>query len=202
MKEFELAQRIELIVASPMRRTMQTAQETMGWLIEKGVPVALRAEWQENSAKPCDTGTDIEVMSKEWSQLDWSNVDPLFPSKTGLFEFSKDGLTKRGIEARRWLKNRPEKVIAVVSHAGFLRVGVSYCQYDNADFRVFEFVDGDEDDAVGGRLVEWKLTEERGGGLGKSLKGKFGWETQTFPEIDENGNEVERVPKEEAENFS
>lgn len=170
--------------------------------MEEGVPVALRAEWQENSAKPCDTGTEIKKMITEWPQFDWSNVDPVFPSKTGLYAFSKDGLTRRGIEARKWLKNRPEKVIAVVSHAGFLRVGVSYCQYDNADFRVFEFAEGGGDDDVGGRLVEWELTEERGGGLGKSLKGKFGWETQTFSEINENGNEVERVPKEEAENFS
>lgn len=181
---------------------MQTAQQSMGWLMEKGVPVALRPEWQENSAKPCDTGTDINVMSKEWPQFNWSNIDPIFPSKTGLYEFSKDGLTRRGIETRRWLKSRPEKVIAVVSHAGFLRVGVSYCQYSNADFRIFEFAEGEADDAVGGRLIEWELTEERSGGLGKSLKGKFGWETQTFSETDENGNEVENIPKRETENFS
>lgn len=177
-----LAQDIGLIVSSPMRRTLQTAQQTLGWLMEAGVPVMLRAEWQENSNKPCDTGTNAKVMSKEWRQFDWSTVDPIYPAKTGLYEFSKDGLTRRGIEARRWLKNRPEKVIAVVSHAGFLRVGVSYRQFDNADFRVFSFADGDADDDVGGRLVEWQLTEERGGGLGKSQKGIFGWETQTFPD--------------------
>ena len=169
---------------------------------EKGVRAVARAEWQENSNKPCDTGSEIDVMSKEWHQFDWSEIDPVFPSKTGLYEFSKVGLTRRGIEARKWLKNRPEKVIAVVSHAGFLRVGVSYCQYDNADYRIFKFAEGDEDDAVGGRLVEDKSTEENGGGMGRSLKGKFGWETQTFPELDENGNEVENIPKEEAENFS
>lgn len=198
-----MAKEIELVVASPMRRTLQTAQQTLGWLIaEKEVQAVAKAEWQENSNKPCDTGTNIAIMSKEWPQFDWSGVDPVFPSKTGLYEFSKDGLTRRGIEARRWLKNRPEKVIAVVSHAGFLRVGVSYCQYDNADFRVFNFAEGDEDDAAGGRLVEWEVTEENGGGLGKSLKGRFGWETQTFPEIDDNGNEVENIPKEETENFS
>jgi broad specificity phosphatase PhoE len=110
-----------------MRRTLQTAQQGLGWLMRRGVPVILRAEWQENSAKPCDTGTDISVMEKEWPQFDWSTVDPTFPDKTGLYEHSKRGLTERGIAARTWLRNRPEKIIAVVSHSGFLRVGVSHC---------------------------------------------------------------------------
>jgi broad specificity phosphatase PhoE len=139
--------------------------------MKKGVPVMLRAEWQENSAKPCDTGTAISEMQKEWPQFDWSTVDPEYPSKQGLYEFSKRGLTRRGIEARKWLRNRPEKVIAVVSHSGFLRVGVSYRRYDNADYRIFDFAEGHVE--VGGKLVEWEQTESRGGGLGKSPKGFY-----------------------------
>jgi len=72
--------------------------------MERGVPVILRAEWQENSDKPCDTGTDISVMEKEWHQFDWSSVDPEYPTKTGLYAFSKEGLTQRGIAARKWLR--------------------------------------------------------------------------------------------------
>lgn len=176
---------------------MQTAQQSLSWLIEKGVPVKLLAEFQENSAKPCDTGTEIETMRKEWPHFDWSTVDPAYPSKSGLYEFSIDGLTRRGIAARKWLRARPEKVIAVVSHAGFLRVGVSNKQYDNADFRIFDFAEGSEFDDVGGKLVEWELTEENGGGLGKSIKGTFGFETQTFPDENLDDKPGEHVPKEE-----
>lgn len=167
-------------MTSPMRRTLQTAQQSLGWLMDAGVPVMLRAEWQENSDNRCDIGSSPQLMRQEWPQFDWSAVDPAYPAKTGLYEFSADGLTRRGIAARRWLRNRPEKVIAVVSHSGFLRVGVSHRYYDNADYRIFDFAEGDADDDVGGRLVEWKLTEERGGGLGKSEKGVFGLESQTF----------------------
>jgi len=117
-------------------------------------------------------------MEKEWPQFDWSAVDPTYPSKTGLYTFSKEALTQRGIEARKWLRNRSEKVIAVVSHSGFLRVGVSYRQYENADFRIFDFA---EDEEIGGRLVEREFTANKGGGLGKSPKGIYGWETQDFP---------------------
>jgi hypothetical protein len=66
-----------------MRRTLQTAEQSLGWLMERGVSVVLRAEWQENSTMPCDTGTAISEMEKEWPQFDWSSVDPEYPTKTG-----------------------------------------------------------------------------------------------------------------------
>merc|ERR1712093_318946 len=106
--ELPLAQEIELIVVSPMRRTLQTSQvskllawtlsplfsitalgyrsllwlikaltlsqQALGWLMKKGVPVVLRAEFQENSAKPCDTGSPIPEMEKEWPQFDVSAI--------------------------------------------------------------------------------------------------------------------------------
>lgn len=136
--------------------------------MDRGVPVVLRPEWQENSTKPCGTGTDISAMKEEWPQFDWGTVDPEYPKKTGLYRFSRAGLTQRGICARKWLRSRPEKVIAVVSHAAFMRIGVSGKRYGNADFRVFDFADGD--DQVGGKLVEWELTK-KSGGLGKSPHG-------------------------------
>jgi len=154
-------------------------------LVKRGVPVVLRPEWQENSPKPCDTGTEISEMAKEWPQFNWSTVDPKFPAKTGLYEYSKRGLTERGIEARRWLKSRPEKVIAVISHSGFLRVGVSYRMYDNADIRIFDFAEGYDD--VGGKLGEWELTEQKGGGLGRSAKGEYPMGPGDYPKEAEVG---------------
>lgn len=35
-----------LIVVSPLKRTLQTFQQGLGWLVDEGVPVQLRAEWQ------------------------------------------------------------------------------------------------------------------------------------------------------------
>lgn len=132
-------------------------------------------------------------MAKKWPQYDWSTVDPDFPSKEGLYEFSEEGLTKRGIFARQWLKERPEKVIAVVSHAGFLRLGVSHRQYENADFRVFSF-DPDCPD-YGGKLVESKLTEGTGG-MGKSEAGEAyfeEWDRESFAK-----HAAEKTPNESA----
>jgi broad specificity phosphatase PhoE len=160
-------------VVSPLRRTLQTATQSLGWLIEKGVPVHLRADWQENSDAPCDIGSAIPTMREEWPQFDWSTVDPIFPDKTGLYAYTIDALTKRGIEVRKWLRERPEKVIAVVSHSGFLRCGVSNRRFANADFRIFDFAEADGQ--VDAQLVEWELTECKGGGLGKSPRGVWGF---------------------------
>lgn len=75
----------------------------------------LRAEWQENSDKPCDTGSDVETMRNEWPMLEWGNLDPVFPNKDGIYAFSRQAVEKRGISARRWLREREEGVVAVVS---------------------------------------------------------------------------------------
>jgi len=197
IKNHPLYNKIELIVVSPMQRTLQTASLALSPLISSGTPVILSAHFQENSDKPCDTGTAIDDMKQLWSQYDWSQVDSIFPSKIGIYRFTKQGVTARAIAARNWLRNRPEKVIAVVSHSGFLRVGVSHRFYANADFRIFEFGEGAGE--VGGRLVEWKETEGEepedkrettAGGMRNSMWGVPGWETQVIPSDDQVDMEV------------
>jgi hypothetical protein len=128
------------------------------------------------------------------SRFDWSLVDPVYPSKTGLYSFTRDGLTQRGIEARKWLRNRPEKVIAVVSHAGFLRAGISYKKYENADFRIFDFAEGHDD--IGGRLVEREMTDSKGGGLGNSGHGMFFMKPGDYPEEPE-GVKIKKAEKDD-----
>lgn len=167
-----------------MYRTMQTAHTGLDWLIARGVPTIAMAEFQENSDKPCDTGRPLDhssAIKSLFPEVDWSHLDAEWPSKEGLYEWSVNGIENRGLTARKWLRNRPEKVIAVVSHGGFLRLGMSNRKYNNADFRVFDFeegTEGDEDSQF--KLKEWKLTEEKGGGLGQSYKGSFTWEDSDF----------------------
>lgn len=83
----------------------------------------------------------------------------------------------------------------VVSHSGFLRVGISHTRFANADYRVFEFVD----DSVAS-LLEWKTTEERGGGMGKSQKGMAYAEPSEFPDHqDDVVNATTKAPEEVVE---
>jgi WD40 repeat protein/broad specificity phosphatase PhoE len=165
-----LAWDIELIVSSPLRRAVQTTEKALGW-VKDGISRLIRAEWQETSAAPSCTGTNASTMAKKCPNFDWSEAitDEVYPAKTGLYAPSKDALTRRGIEARRWLRGRQEIVIAVVSHNGFLWDYVCNTRFGNANCRIFTFAEGYEE--IDRKLVEWELTKSEPRGLGKDPKG-------------------------------
>lgn len=73
-------------------------------------------------------------------------------------------------------------------------MGVTHRLYENADFRIFDFADGDDVD--GGELVEWELTEKKGGGLGKSPKGVHTMGVDDYPKGAE-GDVVHEATNEE-----
>ncbi|KAI1122674.1 phosphoglycerate mutase-like protein [Nemania abortiva] len=171
LMEDPLAQQAELIITSPMRRTIQTALATVDWLVEKGVKIEADAHWQENSAKPCDVGSELSKVAEEFPRIDFSTVDPVWPDKTSAaaseYHYTKTAIIARGQAALQKLYERPEKVIIVVSHSGFLRLGVTGCWFFNADYRVFDFA------AMGSmgspyQLEQHASTKEKGGGLGHS----------------------------------
>ncbi|UJO16903.1 putative phosphatase [Fulvia fulva] len=175
-----LAQRVETIITSPMRRTCQTTLTALAWLVKSGIPVEVNAMWQENSTEPCDSGTAIPKVAKEFPELDFSTVDPTYPNKgPGTpYAFAESANAARGQACLRSLYDRPEKVIAVVSHAGFLRTAITKRRYANADYRIFTFKKSN-----GGalELVEDLSTMRKGGGLGRSPKGIFKVKEWDFP---------------------
>ncbi|CBX97123.1 hypothetical protein IAQ61_007937 [Plenodomus lingam] len=202
LRNSEIGNQVERIVVSAQRRTLQTATIGLDWLIKKGVPVVPSALWQENADKPCDTGSPLDVISSEFPQYDFSHVDPSFPDKTtkissNPYAFTQRAILARGQSALRELYSRPEKVIAVVSHSGFLRTAVANRMFFNADWRVFTF---DEDEgARQGKLVlkESEETEKKGGGMGRSNIGVFGVVEGDFPaEEEERVEEVGEASKE------
>lgn len=149
-----------------MRRTLQTALLSLDFLIDSGVPVQAHAGWQENSAKPCDTGTNIPDLQKEFPSVDFSHVDPVYPDKTTdagrKYAYNRRVIVERGQGVLRELRER-EGTVIVVSHSGFMRSAVTGRWFFNADYRVFEFEDADGN--VNG-LRQWESTEK--GGMGKS----------------------------------
>ena len=127
-------------------------------------------------------------MKPIFPNFDYTTVDPLWPFKTGPYAFTRSATIARGQSCLRSLHTRKEKVIAVVSHSGFLRCAISLCKYANADYRIFDFKNTAEGKDL--ELVEWKETEENGGGLGESEKGKAEIETSDFPK--EKAEEVKQ----------
>lgn len=125
----------------------------------------------ENSSKPCDTGSDLESLKKEFPAIDFSHVDPVYPDKTSPagahYAFTRKALLNRAQTCVRELDGRPEKAVVVVSHSGFLRQAMTGCFWFNADYRVFDIKkDGDAKDNF--VLEQWEQTAKSGGGMGWS----------------------------------
>ncbi|KAJ0120172.1 phosphoglycerate mutase [Diaporthe amygdali] len=163
---------VGLILCSPMRRTCETTMLALGdWAAEKGVPIQAHAGWQENSAKPCDTGSPIASVAAEFPKIDFSHVDPVWPDKTSpageKYSYVKKHLLARAQSNLEDLYNRPEKAIIVVSHSGFLRQAVTGDWYFNADYRIYDLVER-KDGADKFEVKQWDLTKSGHGGMGWS----------------------------------
>ncbi|KAK9851632.1 histidine phosphatase superfamily [Penicillium brevicompactum] len=131
---------VELIVASPLRRTIYTALEAFAPVFEgrKDLKLILNADLQEASDFPCDIGSDVANLRKEFEE----------GSQTGRYHPGREAVSARAREARLWLKARPEKEIVVVAHGGlmhFLNGDWEDCckneatGWDNAEYRTYEF---------------------------------------------------------------
>ncbi|KAM0550835.1 hypothetical protein ACHAPJ_008698 [Fusarium lateritium] len=157
------------IIVSPMRRTLQTAMLSLDWLVERGVKIEGNADWQENSAKPCDTGSPISSVAPDFPKVNLSTVDALWPDKTSpsaqRYAYSKQAILARGRRALEDLHKRPEKLIFVVSHSGFLRLGVVGYWFFNSDYRMFDF---EAERGAEGELRVKQQEKTLAGGLGLS----------------------------------
>ncbi|KAJ5983302.1 hypothetical protein N7481_005401 [Penicillium waksmanii] len=147
---FSSSENIQLILSSPLRRTIQTAL-----LAFPGMQVVAWPELQEASDLICDTGSDLLDIKSEFekSLVDFSLVEPGWHIKQGKWAPIAKRLLERAQSARQWLSQRSEKEIVVVSHGCFLHfltddwvnaVNSHATDWTNAEFRSFKFAH-DED---------------------------------------------------------
>jgi hypothetical protein len=109
------------------------------------------------------------VLATQFTKVDFSTVDPVYPDKTSpagaKYQYSKDAILARGQACLASLYDRKEKVIAVVSHSGFLREGVTGNYFANADYRVYDF-EPRESPSEPYHVKQWDSMKN--GGLGQS----------------------------------
>ncbi|KAF2149363.1 PGAM-domain-containing protein [Myriangium duriaei CBS 260.36] len=126
-KDFPYTADVDLVVASPLKRTVYTALYSFPEPIEKKkLKVIAMPELQETSDLPCDTGSDPEEIAREFQgkPLDTSALATAegkhWNDKKGRWAPHSDAIVARAADARKWLLARPEKDIVVVTHGGFL----------------------------------------------------------------------------------
>ncbi|KAF7543814.1 hypothetical protein G7Z17_g10439 [Cylindrodendrum hubeiense] len=175
------------VIVSPMRRTMQTAMLSLDWLIDRGIEFEANADWQENSDKPCDTGSPVSSLTGDFPHVNFSNVDPVWPDKTSpaarRYAHTRRDILARGQIGLKDLSQRPEKLIFVVSHSGFLREGVVGFWFYNSDYRIFDF----DQEAGGLNLKQHESTIAGGMGLSRTEPVPLGSE---LPDGDETTQAV------------
>lgn len=128
----------DLVIVSPLTRTLQTAQHIFGPSRKPGVPSFLSPPFEATSLpRPqilvreearerwgyysCDGRRKISEIIKEFPDFDFSAIehdeDIFYTKEREPTEHIKD----RTIQFLEWLNKRPEKCIAVVTHSSFLR---------------------------------------------------------------------------------
>ncbi|PIB01650.1 putative phosphatase [Cercospora beticola] len=120
---FPKTEHIDLIVASPLKRTIQTALIAFEDVLrDNNLRVLCLPELQETSNLPCDTGSSREVLEKEFGDqpVNLDHVTPNWECKVGRWAPDVEAVQTRARQVRVWLRDRPERNIVVVTHGGFL----------------------------------------------------------------------------------
>lgn len=119
-------QTVDLIVSSPIRRTLYTSLLSFKHDIEaNGLHIIALPELQETSDEPCDTGSSPIELANEFHDhpIDFSLVQPGWNVKQGKWGAEWEACRNRAQEAREWLHQRTEREIVVVTHGAYRLFG-------------------------------------------------------------------------------
>lgn len=163
-----------MLVASPMRRTIQTTLIAFAPCIERGLNIVAMPQAQEASDATSDTGSSPERIRELFGdKVDLSHVEKGWNSNDGQYAVEPGTIMERARNLRRWLKAQKAREIVVVDHgkiAHFLTGDVNEKGeqttgwWVDAEVRTFEFVEGEEVNGAGedeAMIVETKASIAR-----------------------------------------
>jgi broad specificity phosphatase PhoE len=114
----------DLIVVSPMRRTLQTATECFRHHIGKTPFLALEALREKAGQHPCDNRLPISEHRPVFPHVNFDEIehehDPLYPLFPDCRE-PDESMNKRALDFFNWVATRQEENIIVVTHSAYLQ---------------------------------------------------------------------------------
>ncbi|KAJ1413068.1 histidine phosphatase superfamily [Ochromonadaceae sp. CCMP2298] len=129
---------VEALIASPLTRTLQTAELIFGQLLP-GIPRISQPLLRERVYLSSEVGRPKSVLEREYPQWDLSALPdtPCVDSVDAYVEWRPPGLycvegeplsvfVHRMRELKAWLGQRPEDCIAVVAHWGVIKALTGY----------------------------------------------------------------------------
>ncbi|KAA0152923.1 hypothetical protein FNF27_00100 [Cafeteria roenbergensis] len=109
---------IQLVVVSPLRRTLETATQAFGTSVPM---VAVELVREAHGAHPCDKRSPVSEIRKDFPHVDFSFIST--DEDTWHNDDRRETIrevAERGHAFLRFIRSRPERNIAVVSHGVFL----------------------------------------------------------------------------------
>ncbi|KAI7119156.1 hypothetical protein KC316_g18583 [Hortaea werneckii] len=151
---FQRHEQIELLLASPMRRALQTCHLTFEPVVKRGKKIVALPIAEEASDAPCDTGSEVDILQADFPDIvDFDNV------KYGWWHHDRElavdppSLNARAAKLRRFIRDRPEKEVVLVSHGFFNHYLTGDVNdkgeqttpwWEETELRTFSFVEDDE----------------------------------------------------------
>ena len=129
----------DLMLCSPLTRTLQT----FSLIFPKPIKNTLILPFvREHLDASCDVGRQPKVLKNEFPNLNFSHVKEFWWNNDKFIDEKKinresiQDLDKRVLMFKDWLKKRPEKKIALVSHGTFIS-RIIYFHLGNCEFEVW-----------------------------------------------------------------
>ncbi|KAK3669324.1 hypothetical protein LTR78_010786 [Recurvomyces mirabilis] len=153
--EFKNHDSIELLLASPLRRALETCKLTFTPCIDRGMRIIALPMAEEASDAPCDTGSEADILKQEFPKaVDFDHVKYGWFLHEGEYAVDPKSLNARAAKLRRFIRDRPEKEVALVSHGFFNHYVTGDVNekgeqttpwWQETELRTFRFVDGGEE---------------------------------------------------------
>ncbi|EMC95903.1 hypothetical protein BAUCODRAFT_508777 [Baudoinia panamericana UAMH 10762] len=119
-KSFARHDQVELLLASPLRRALQTCALSFAPVLDKSIKIIALPMAEEASDAPCDTGSPLEVLRKDFPQhVDFDHIKYGWFHHDGEYAIDPKALNARAAKLRRWIRDRSEKEVVLVSHGFF-----------------------------------------------------------------------------------
>lgn len=147
-----LGYQVDLLLASPMKRALQTCLISFEPCVKRGMTVVAMPWAQEATDEASDTGSPIQVIRRDFdSEVNLDLLEDGWFRKEGANGTEPDVLMERAVRLRRWLKARTEHEIVLVTHGQFAHFLTGNVNdkgeqttgwWKEAELRSFDFVDG------------------------------------------------------------
>ncbi|CAM9268494.1 unnamed protein product [Discosporangium mesarthrocarpum] len=112
----------QLVVVSPLTRAIQTALLTLDQ-VDRVPWMALECARERAGGHYCDKRRALSVLKEEFPSINWQEVkdeEDVYWENLGGNRETDEAMKERAFELFRWIKERPETNIVVVTHSAFL----------------------------------------------------------------------------------